>query len=80
MKKFPDYVWMIDPTDRGGRRVALRRTGDSDYYRVAGHWSVGSKWKGGKLMSVSPIDSINKKELVECTKAEWKEDNGQYAK
>ena len=61
-----------------GKASCLRWTG-MIYYRDGGDWSVGIRIEGGKLYTISDMDHMNGIELVEVTKEEWRESNGEYA-
>lgn len=60
--------------------IALRLRSMNHYYRDAGHWSVGFKWKDGKLYSnhFNKFPNIHNKELLPISKHEWEEDNKGY--
>ncbi len=82
-KRLPRYVMM------GG--LALRHSnggmewGDygmyevpSTYFRAAGHWRVEYEWRNGQLFSVSDMESLNDRLLVETTREKWLESNEGY--
>jgi hypothetical protein len=61
--------------------TALRHTGDWNYYRDAGRWSVKAGWTDGRLFVLSSRDNMNHlhgAELVPCTCEEWAKDNEGY--
>ncbi len=53
-----------------------------EYYRDAGHWSVGIKRVKDKIYSTDVYDGrhpqLEGHELVECSKEEWQNDNRGY--
>lgn len=52
---------------------------DYEYYRDAGHWSVGVKSEGGELFTVSEHKILDNIELIEITKQEWAIENKEDA-
>ena len=69
MKEYPKYVTL--------KGTALEHRGGGEYFRLAGLWSVNSKWKDDKLFSKK--DNIHKQlsniELIECDYDYWAKDN-----
>lgn len=60
----------------------LRLEGNS-YYRDAGNWEVDFREVDGKLIvhepsKSSPMNHAHGRELVPCSKEEWREDNSGY--
>lgn len=61
--------------------IALRLTGEK-YYRDGGKWSVDYKIIDGILLSWCPHSGtsfLHNQPLIEITKEEWRQDNGEYA-
>ncbi len=75
----PKYVTV------GGGPLRLRRVpwnyDKLEYYRDGGNWSVAFKRKKGKLFSIIPYHKhLHNLELIPCSKKEYDDSNGQYAK
>ena len=75
----PKYVWL--KSSDGKYKTALEHTGGMQYFRVGGEWSLTAARVGDKLtVSQNEIhEHLRGLSLVECSRAEWKKDNGRYA-
>ena len=68
--ELPKYVMMGN--------IALRLTDRGTYHRDAGKWDVEYRVEDDKIFSVSPVDSVDGRELTATTKEEWYEQNKEY--
>jgi len=74
--KYPKYVFFLNPD--GTRNCAMRLVEDT-YYRDAGQWFCNYRNDGKKIFAVlEDVESVHDRELVKCTKKEWKKDNKGY--
>lgn len=68
--ELPKYVMMGN--------TALRLTDRGTYHRDAGKWDVEYRVEDDKIYSVSPVKSVDGRELTTTTKDEWYEQNKDY--
>jgi hypothetical protein len=80
--KLPKYAWI---GEKGKCAMRLIERSDSyfhnDYWRDAGAWGVQAKEKDGKLITcghTGDLKYLNGKDIIPCTRAAWKESNGEY--
>jgi len=59
------YLWLLD--------VDAEYGSDYDYWVDRGGWGIGVKMKGGKLYSVSTVNSVDNIELIPINQEEYDE-------
>lgn len=85
--EIPKFIWLII---NDNHKIAMRLISHISnsgknvnyYYRDGGEWAISFKIENNKL--ISKAYNSNTKHLanlliVECSKEDWKEDNGEYA-
>jgi hypothetical protein len=77
---FPDFVRI---EGRVGSGLRLEEDSGGIYIRDGGAWHVKAHFEDDRLVVSSGnnehLEHVSGRELVECTREEWAEDNGEHA-
>jgi hypothetical protein len=89
--KYPRFVMMMQDGKKGCAMILQRnddygtRRPEWEYWRDGGEWGIHIREENGKFVSDAKrygedLQYLDGQELIPITEAEWREDNGRYAR